>query len=144
MYKTITVKKLIIIVTIVFAINCESFSQSKPYNAVFDITTGDTAVHQRVIRWVNGILKEHPDAKLEVVFYGKSLPMVEAGKSTVAKDIINLAGSNKVIFAVCEQAMKVHNVDKNTLLQGVKTVPDALYELVSKQAEGYGYIKVTN
>ncbi len=137
-------KKLILIATVIFAVNNETLSQSNPYNAVFDITTGDTVVHQRVIRWVNNILKEHPDAKLEVVFYGKSLPMVEAGKSTVAKDVINLAGNNKVIFAVCEQAMKVHNVDKKTLLEGVKTVPDALYELVSRQAEGYGYIKVTN
>jgi intracellular sulfur oxidation DsrE/DsrF family protein len=30
------------------------------------------------------------------------------------------------------------------LLPGVKTVPDAIYELISKQAEGFGYIKVTN
>jgi intracellular sulfur oxidation DsrE/DsrF family protein len=30
------------------------------------------------------------------------------------------------------------------LLPGVKTVPDAIYELISKQADGYGYIKVTN
>jgi len=40
--------------------------------------------------------------------------------------------------------MKVFNINKNQLLNGVITVPDALYELVIKQAEGYGYIKVTN
>ena len=137
-------KHIIILCAFLLTCNAELFAQAKPYNVVFDITTGDTAVHQRVIRWVNSISKDYPDAKLEVVFYGKSLPMVEKGKSTVAMDVQKLAASNKVKFAVCEQAMKVHKVDKNMLLDGVKTVPDALYELVTKQAEGYGYIKVTN
>ena len=137
-------KHIIILCAFLLACNAELFAQAKPYNVVFDITTGDTAVHQRVIRWVNSISKDYPDAKLEVVFYSKSLPMVEKGKSTVAMDVQKLAASNKVTFAVCEQAMKVHKVDKNMLLDGVRTVPDALYELVTKQAEGYGYIKVTN
>ena len=137
-------KHIIFICSFFLACYSNTSAQAKPYNVVFDITTGDTAVHQRVIRWVNSISKDYPDAKLEVVFYGKSLPMVEKGKSTVAMDVQKLAASNKVTFAVCEQAMKVHNVNKNMLIEGVRTVPDALYELVTKQAEGFGYIKVTN
>lgn len=130
--------------TILLALSSQLFSQTKPYHAVFDITTGDTATHQRVIRWINSILETHPDARLEVVFYGKSLPMVETQKSTVSNDIRRLASGKNVTFAVCEQAMQVHKVDKSMLLPGVKTVPDAIYELISKQADGYGYIKVTN
>lgn len=120
------------------------FSQSKPYNIVFDITTGDTATHQRVIRWSKNILETHPAAKIEIVFYGKALDMIVQNKSTVANDVIKLTANKQVTFAVCEQAMKIHNIEKNQLLSGVITVPDALYELVSKQAEGYGYIKVVN
>lgn len=120
------------------------FAQNKPYHVVFDLTTADTATHQRVIRWINSIIAAHPDAQVEVVFYGKSLPMVETATTTVGYDVQRLASGKNVSFAVCEQAMKVHNVDKNMLLPGVKTVPDAIYELVSKQAEGFGYIKVTN
>jgi len=119
-------------------------SQSKPYNVVFDLTTGDTATHQRVIRWISSIIASHPDAKIEVVFYGKALPMVETKKSTVAGEVKQLAMGKNVTFAVCEQAMKVHNVEKSMLLPGVKTVPDAIYELISLQADGFGYIKVTN
>jgi uncharacterized protein len=40
--------------------------------------------------------------------------------------------------------MQVFNIDKKQLLDGMVIVPDALYELVIKQAEGYGYIKVVN
>ena len=38
--------------------------------------------------------------------------------------------------------MKAHNVDKSQLLPNVETVPDGIYELVSKQHEGWAYIKI--
>ena len=137
-------KRILLFAIVLFAFNSQLFSQSKPYHVVFDLTSGETAVHERVIRWINGIIKEHPNAKLEVVFYGKSLPMVETEKSTVANDIKKLAAGKNVTFAVCEQAMEVHKVTKEMLFPGVKTVPDAIYELISKQAEGFGYIKVSD
>ena len=140
----IFMKRLIFIATIFFITTCQLFSQIKPYNVVFDLTTGDTATHQRVIRWIKSITASHPDANIEVVFYGKALPMVETELSSVAGDVKTLAAGKNVTFAVCEQAMKAHNVDKGMLLPGVKIVPDAIYELISKQADGFGYIKVTN
>jgi len=137
-------KKIFLIAGFFLGILMQSFAQQKPYNIVFDLTTNDTATHQRVIRWINGILTSHPDAKIEIVFYGKALDMLVKDKSTVAADVIKLGTDKKVIFAVCEHAMQVFNINRNQLLNGVTTVPDGLYELVIKQAEGYGYIKVTN
>ena len=137
-------KRLSLIPLVLVITSLAVHSQSKPYNAVFDLTTNDTATHQRVIKWINSIIETYPDAKLEVVFYGKALPMVETEKSSVANDVIKLAAGKNVIFTVCEQAMKVYKVEKSMLLPGVKTVPDAIYELISKQSDGYGYIKVTN
>ena len=137
-------KEIFVIATFFFGIILQSSAQQRPYNIVFDLTTSDTATHQRVIRWINGILESHPDAKIEVVFYGKALDMIVKNKSTVAGDVIKLGTDKKVTFAACEHAMKVFNISKDQLLNGVTTVPDALYELVTKQAEGYGYIKVVN
>jgi intracellular sulfur oxidation DsrE/DsrF family protein len=137
-------KKIFLIAAFFVGITMQVFAQQKPYTIVFDITTSDTATHQRVIRWINGILASHPDAKMEVVFYGKALDMIVKDKSTVAGDVIKLGTEKKVTFAACEHAMQVFNINKNQLLNGVTTVPDALIELVTKQAEGYGYIKVTN
>lgn len=137
-------KRLIFCMMLLTLSFCPVFSQTKPYNVVFDLTTGDTATHQRVMRWVSSIVASHPQAKIEIVFYGRSLPMVETEKSSVAADVKKLAAGNNVTFMVCEQAMQIFKVDKSMLLPGVKTVPDAIYELISKQADGYGYIKVTN
>lgn len=137
-------KQLFSVAALSLALLTQSFAQGKPHHMLFDLTSGDTATHQRVIRWVKGIVASYPDATIEVVFYGKALPMIETNLSSVASDVTKLAAGKNVIFTACEQAMKIHNVDKSMLLPGVKTVPDALIELVSKQAEGYGYIKVTN
>jgi len=137
-------KKIFLTTAFLLSIILQSYAQQKPYNIVFDLTTSDTATHQRLIRWINGILTSHPDAKIEVVFYGKALDMIVKDKSTVVGDVIKLGSENKVTFAACEHAMQVFNINKSQLLNGVTTVPDSLYELVIKQAEGYGYIKVTN
>ena len=137
-------KKIALVAAFSLGIFMQSFSQQKPYNIVFDLTTSDTATHQRLIRWINGILTSHPDARVEVVFYGRALDMIVKDKSTVAVEVIKLGTDKKVTFAVCEHAMQVFNINRSQLLNGVTTVPDGLYELVIKQAEGYGYIKVTN
>lgn len=137
-------KNIILLALLLSSVDNQLIAQTNPYNIVFDITSGDTTTHNRVIRWINGILSAHPDAKIEVVFYGKSLTMVESETSTRSNDIKKLATEKNVTFAVCEQAMKAHKVSKAQLLNGVNTVPDALYELIRKQQEGYGYIKVVD
>lgn len=118
-------------------------AQTVPYHVVFDVTTKDTVVHQMVVRWVKGILASTPDAKIEVVFYGKSLDMVTTGKSVVAAEVIQLATNKNVAFRVCETAMKRNEVDKSQLLAGVGTVPDGIYEIILRQHDGWGYIKAS-
>ena len=120
-----------------------SMSQSAPYNVVFDVTSKDTVVHQMVIRWVNEILKSSTKANVEIVFYAKSLDMITNEKSVVADEVIKLAANKNVSFKVCEGAMKNNSVDKSQLLTGVKTVPDGIYEIISRQHDGWGYIKAS-
>ena len=118
-------------------------SQSAPYNVVFDVTSKDTLVHQMVIRWINEIQSARPDANIEVVFYAKSLDMVTKDKSVVSADVTKWAAQKNVSFKVCEVAMKNNMVEKSQLLPGVKTVPDGIYEIISRQHDGWGYIKAS-
>jgi intracellular sulfur oxidation DsrE/DsrF family protein len=119
-----------------------SMAQLNAYKVVFDITSGDTAAHRTVIRQMRGISQSRPDAQLEVAIYGNALPMVMKDKSIIAEAIQELSSNKKASFKVCAATMKRHNVDKSQLLPGVDVVPDAIYEIVSKQQEGWGYIKV--
>jgi intracellular sulfur oxidation DsrE/DsrF family protein len=116
-------------------------AQKAPYNVVFDVTSKDTVVHQMVMRWVREILTADPKANIEVVFYAKSLDMVTKDKSVVADSVMKYAANKNVKFRVCEVAMKNNNIEKSQLLEGVGTVPDGIYEIISKQHEGWGYIK---
>lgn len=119
-------------------------AQSPDYKVVFDLTSRDTMDHKAVIRWINAILKSTPDAKLEVVFYGQSLGMVVKNKSVVADAVTKFAATKNISFKVCEMAMKNHNIDKSELLPGVGIVPDGIYEIITKQKEGWGYIKASD
>ncbi len=118
-------------------------AQKQPYKVVFDITNQDTAMHQKVIKWIDLILQTNANPELEVVFYGQSLNMVTSGKSAVSKDVERLAALKNVKFAVCEHAMMVHKITKDQLISGVTTVPDGIYEIISKEAQGFGYIKAS-
>jgi intracellular sulfur oxidation DsrE/DsrF family protein len=39
--------------------------------------------------------------------------------------------------------MQRYNIDKSQLIAGVETVPDGIYEIITKQKQGWGYIKVS-
>ena len=119
-----------------------AMAQAAPYKVVFDITSGDTAAHKTVIRQMRGISQSRPDAQLEVAIYGDALAMVMKDKSIIADAIQELSSNKKASFKVCAATMKRHNVDKSQLLTGVEVVPDAIFEIVTRQHEGWGYIKV--
>jgi len=119
-------------------------AQTTPYKVIFDITSGDTAAHKTVIRQIRGISQSRPDAQLEVAIYGDALGMAMKDKSIIADAIQELSSNKKASFKACAATMKRLNIDKSQLIPGVDVVPDAIYEIVTKQHEGWGYIKVAH
>ena len=83
----------------------------------------------------------YPKSNFEVVVYGAAVSMFVKDQSSVSKDIGTACTKKNVSFVVCEQAMKKHNIDKSQLLPGIAMVPDGILEIVTKQGEGWGYIK---
>ena len=119
-----------------------SQAQLKDYRVVFDISSGDSVSQQAVVREVDIIKTANPDAKLEVVIYGQALGMALKNKSAYAGAIQKLLEMKDVSFRVCAITMKRNNADASQLLPGIETVPDGIYEIITKQREGWGYIKV--
>jgi intracellular sulfur oxidation DsrE/DsrF family protein len=70
--------------------------------------------------------------------------MVLKDKSTVASDIENMVKNKQASFKVFAATMKRHKIDASQLIPGVEVVPDGIYEIITKQRAGWGYIKVTN
>jgi len=117
-------------------------SQSMPYRVVFDLTSRDTLEQKAVLRWLREVGASSPDAQMEVVMYGKGFELVMPERSAYAADVKEAMKNPNVSFKVCAIALRNNNVDKTQLLAGVQTVPDGIRELVSKQQDHWGYIKV--
>jgi len=133
--------KLTLITCTLLLITLHGFSQTKPVQIVFDVTSKDTLTHQAVMRHVIGMAKAYPQSKFEVVLYGGSIGMVTKGQSTVARSIEDLSTNKNVSFKVCAVTMKRYGIEQSQLLSGVQIVPDGILEIVNKQSEGWGYIK---
>jgi intracellular sulfur oxidation DsrE/DsrF family protein len=130
------------LIALVIALCPAASAQTVPYKVVFDLTSKDSLDQKAVIRWVKGITASNPEAELEVVMYGKGLELVVAERSRYTADIVKLMAMPNVSFVVCAVAMKNNNVVASQLIPGVLVLPDGIYEIISKQHEGWGYIKV--
>ena len=115
-----------------------------PYRVVFDLTSRDSLDQKAAVRWVREITSANPDAQVEVVMYGKGFELVMPDKSPFVSDVKEYLTKPNVSFKVCRIAMKSNNITKEQLLSGVETVPDGIYEIISKQHDGWGYIKVVH
>lgn len=120
------------------------FAQRPDYRVVFDMSTRDSVSQQALLREATLITTENPSAKLEVVIYGQGLGLVTKAQSPQAAAIQDLITGKNVNFKVCAFTMKRNNVTEQDLLPGIQVVPDGIYEIISKQREGWGYIKVAH
>jgi intracellular sulfur oxidation DsrE/DsrF family protein len=118
-------------------------AQTTDYKVVFDLTSKDSLNYKAQIRWINEIFNMTPEAKLEVVMYGQGVHMVVKGKSPVEDAITKLSANKNVSFKVCAVALKNQSIDKSQLMPGIEIVPDGIYEIISKQKQGWGYIKAS-
>lgn len=134
--------RILILALLLTSYCCQS--QVKDYRVVFDISARDSVSQQAVIREIEIIKGGNPDAKLEVVVYGQALPLVVKDKSNYVADLQRVMAMKDVTIKVCAITMERNKVDKSRLIAGVVTVPDGIYELISKQREGWGYIKVAH
>ena len=116
-------------------------AQDMPIKIVLDVTSANEKVHQAALRHAKGMAKNYSEAQVEVVVYSGAINMVLAEKSVVKTQIEELADNDRVKIVVCQGTMKRYDVDPNQLIESVETVPDAFLELITKQNQGWAYIK---
>ena len=134
-------RKIILLASIFFSgilVN----AQNADYRVVFDMTSRDSINQQAVVRELGLIREGNPDAKMEVVMYGQGIDLAIAGRSSQQTAVQKLIADKGITFKICAIAMKRNNIDKSQLIPGVEVVPDGIYEIITKQRDGWGYIKV--
>ncbi|MEO6405433.1 MAG: DsrE family protein [Ferruginibacter sp.] len=137
-------KKLSLIFAFLTMLALNVCAQQTDYKVVFDMSTRDSLSQLAVIREVQLIKDNNPAAKIEVVVYGQGINLVLKEKTKQAETISKLAADPNITFKVCAFTMQRFQVDETKLVPGVTVVPDGIYEIISKERAGWGYIKVAH
>jgi len=110
------------------------------HKIIFQITTEDTLAQKSLMKQLNNILTLAPDAKLEVVCHGPGLSMLVTAK-TIVHDKIAQMKKKGVEFVACEFSMSEKNITKDKIIPEAGFVKGGIIEIVTKQEEGWSYIK---
>ncbi len=121
-----------------------ALAKDHSYRVVFDLTSRDSLDQKAVMRWVREISTSSPDAEIEVVMYGKGFELVMPERSTRIADVQEAAKNPRVVFKVCQVALKNNGIAREQLIGAVQTVPDGIREIVTKEQQGWGYIKAVH
>jgi intracellular sulfur oxidation DsrE/DsrF family protein len=113
----------------------------KAHKVVFAVTSGDEADWNLSLGNIRNLLAGlKPDpVEVEVVAFGGGIVLVKSD-SSVAADIAKLQADG-VKFVACQNSMRARHLELKDLLPGVTPVPSGIVEVVTKQEQGWVYIK---
>ncbi len=116
------------------------FSINAQHKIVWEMPSGDTAQQRTLFRQIGNVLAAAPDTKIEIVFHGNSVYGLLKDTGYFKEQIIGFHKKG-VVMAVCNNALKMRNINTNRVIPEAVIVPVAILELVKKQEEGWSYIK---
>lgn len=113
----------------------------KTHRVVFAVTSGDEMDWHISLGNIGNLISGlKPDTvEVEVVAFAGGINMVKAD-SSVAADIAKLQAEG-VKFVACQNSMRAHHLELKDLLPGMGSVPSGIVEVVTKQEQGWVYIK---
>lgn len=118
-----------------------SLAGDGPLKVVVHVNFPESGTQGAGLRSVGNILKEEPDARIEVVCHAAGIGLVEKSRSEHAEAVEALIKKG-VTFVACENTMRQKSIKKEDLLPGVGTVPSGALEVVRKQhKDGFSYFK---
>jgi intracellular sulfur oxidation DsrE/DsrF family protein len=119
-------------------------SESKgEHKIIFQFTSNDTILHKQLMKQFNNVLTVAPNTKIEVVCQGGGLELLMSAKTIVGEKIKSLSDRG-VHFVACEFAMKERKIERSQMLPVTEYVQAGIIEIVSKQEQGWSYIRSGN
>jgi intracellular sulfur oxidation DsrE/DsrF family protein len=115
-------------------------AQAKKHHVLFALVSPNESDWSMTILNLRSLTASLADtAELEVVAYGPGVSFLGKGSSATA-DIQELTAKH-VRFAACQNAMRAKHMTAADLIPGVEMVPSGLVEVITKQEQGWTYIK---
>lgn len=130
----------VIMATIAIADTPAKDKGARMLKAVVHINFNDSERQEHGLGNIENILKEVPNAEIEVVSHGEGITLLVT-KETKQAEKIQALMKQGVRFAACENTMKKQSIAKEDLVAGVTTVPSGAVEVLRKQQEGFSYFR---
>lgn len=134
-------KKIILLVVLISSGFTLINAQSKQHRIVFEITTPDTAQQRIMLKQIGNVVKDAPGTTIEVVCHGPAIFMLVKDKTVLLPVMDELKNKQGIGFAACANSMRKNNIAANQLIPVANIVPNGVMEVVSKQEDGWSYIK---
>ncbi len=115
-------------------------TEKQQHKIVFQLSTDDTLAHKALMKQLNNITTVAPGTKIEVVCHGPGLSMLVTGK-TIVQEKIQQMKMKSVVFVACEFSMSERNIPKEKIIPEAGFVKAGIIEIVTKQEQGWSYIK---
>ena len=115
-------------------------NENSIHKIIFQITTDDTLAQKSLMKQLNNILTISPGSKLEVVCHGPGINML-VGNRTLVQDKIAQLKNRGVEFVACEFTMSEKKLTKEDIIPEAGFVKGGIIEIVTRQEEGWSYIK---
>ena len=136
-------KKLIAIITVMLALTAvkASAQTNAAHKVVMQLTSADTSAHRGLMLNLKNIKEGWGDSVVvEVVVHGPGIDLVTKGKSTQSSSIQDMVKKG-IQFVVCRNTMKQKNISEDQIIPNVGFVPMGVGEIVTKQEQGWSYLK---
>lgn len=131
---------LLFISSVIFVIAQVEKQKSTEHKIVFQLSNNDTMAHKALMKQLGNITSVAPNTKIEVVCHGPGLDILVIDKSTVNQKVSYFADRG-ISFLACEFSMSERKVEKEKITKDASFVKAGIIEIVSKQEQGWSYIK---
>jgi len=140
-------KKITLLFFLMLSLSLATFAQKKakkskmPHKVVMQLTTGDTLAYKALMNQLGNMTKIwEGQVDIVVVIHNKGIKMMQKAESKVAEKVKNLTKKG-VRFEVCEFTLQQMKINKEEILEDAVYTPYGLIEIVTRQEDGYKYLK---
>lgn len=138
-------KKLLLLFFLLVAAVTVQAQNEKPaapkHRVIMQLTQNNPDAHKQLMNQLNALKQAWgDDVVVEVLAHGPGIELFLLDKTT-QKEMIATMKTKGVHFVMCENTMKNKGITKEMLLPDMEYAPFGLAEIITKQEEGWIYIK---
>lgn len=113
---------------------------NKQYRVVVQLNEPDASKHQAVLKNVENLLNDMPEAEVELVVHGAGIGLLRSPGTVGDKDLRKLKDRG-VILAACANTLREKDIPKESIFDFATIVSSGVGEVVRRQADGWIYLK---